>query len=592
MNRSTLQARLRAAVRLWGALGPYLPSRLQRMGFGEQGLLLLMGALVGLLAGLAIVGFYQVLDLAEAAMGAVAETPALNTYGIRALVLLAGLGAARALVHFASHDSPGENIPDVIHAVARRSGVLQLWPVLVKTVASALAIASGGSVGAEGPVAVLGAGTASSAGQWFGFRPDRLRLLVGCGTAAGISGAFGAPIAGVFFATEKILGGLRSATLGPLVLASVAAAAVTRNLVGADHQLIRMSHDTTPWHNLDLVLAGLVGVAGGAVGLAYNRCIWLLGDLLERIPPVLRVPGAALILSGLALPFAPRMWGSAGLDLGVILATPATRALVMVAAKILATAITLAAIGAGGLFTPALAVGAALGAGLGGLLHLIAPETISAPMIYLLAGMCAVVAGAVHAPFTAIFIVLEVTGDWNLILPLLLAGTLGYLVARKLYPESVYSEWLARRGERISQGTDEAVLSRLQVGSGFRRDPAVLGATLRLPEALLAVQQSSEAEFPVVDGAGRLVGVFTLADWRRAMARPAVDADVPLAAAASAVTETVTEQDSMLTALRRLGSHGSLLLPVVAGDDSGRLVGTIGRADVFAAYEREVAAGH
>ncbi|MEO8031429.1 MAG: chloride channel protein, partial [Gemmatimonadota bacterium] len=156
MIRTSLRERFRALLRLWAAIGPFLPARLQALGVGEQGLLLLMGALVGMLAGLAIVGFYRVLDLAEAGLGAVAETPTLNAFALRALVLLAGLGVARLLVHYGTRDSAAENIPDVIHAVARRSGVLKVWPVIIKTVASAFAIAAGGSVGAEGPVAVLG----------------------------------------------------------------------------------------------------------------------------------------------------------------------------------------------------------------------------------------------------------------------------------------------------------------------------------------------------------------------------------------------------------------------------------------------------
>jgi CIC family chloride channel protein len=423
-------------------------------------------------------------------------------------------------------------------------------------------------------VAVLGAATGSGAGQWFGFRPDHLRLLVGCGTAAGISGAFGAPIAGVFFATEKVLGGLRTATLAPLVLASVAATAVTRNLVGADHQLIRMSGQAAQWENLELLIAGVVGVLGGAVGVAYNRGIWIGNDYLRRIPPAIRVVAAALILSALALPFASETWGSTGLDLGAVIAMRPDHALLLVAAKILATAITLAAVGTGGLFAPALAVGAALGAGVGAALHLAFPGQFELSLVFALAGMCAVVSGTMHAPFTAIFIVLEASGDWNLIVPLLLAGTLGYVVARRLYPESVYSEWLSRRGEKISHGTDEAVLARLKVAAGLRRESPVLAATLPLLEALRIVQESNEAEFPVVDGAGRVVAMFTLADWRRAMALPAESRDIPVTEVSSAVEETILLEDSMLIALRRLGSRGSQLLPVVAADGSGQLLGT------------------
>ncbi|HKV75948.1 MAG TPA: chloride channel protein [Gemmatimonadales bacterium] len=551
---------------------------------------MVMGALVGLLAGLAIVGFYRTLDLAGWLFDRLGQAPALHRYGLLAVVLFAGLGLARLLVRYGTGDAPGQNIPDVIHAVARRGGVLAPGPVLVKTLASAVAIASGGSVGAEGPVAVLGAATASGAGQWLGFRPDHLRLLVGCGTAAGISGAFGAPIAGVFFATEKILGGLRTATLAPLVLASVAAAAVTRNLVGPDHQLIRMTGQVTGWHNFELLGAAAVGVLGGMVGVAYNRGIWWVDDHVKPVSPWLSIPLAALVLAALALPFAPLVWGSGGLELSGVVALAPDRALWLTVAKLAATAITLSVVGTGGLFAPALVVGAALGAAIGGVLHLAAPGLVSTSLVFALAGMCAVIAGAMHSPLTAIFIVLEASGDWSLIVPLMLAGTLGFVVARSLYPESIYSEWLVRRGERISHGTDEAVLARLPVSAGLRSSPICLLAEQPLRATLAQVHQSSEPEFPVVDTTGALVGMFTLANWRKALTLPPEALACPTAEAASAMTETVHPGDPMLLAVRRLGSRGAQVLPVVSSDGSRRVVGVISRGDIFAAYEREVGA--
>jgi CIC family chloride channel protein len=216
------------------ALGDRVIQLLLRAGIGEAPILIGIAMLVGTTVGFSILVFYRSIDVA--ARG-VAKIPVLLgvPVALGAIATLAfGLWLVRLLVRYGTKDSPGENIPDVIHAVARRGGVIHLVPVVVKTVGAAITLGSGGSVGAEGPVAVLGSGLGSRIGRYFRFRPNRLKLLVSCGAAAGISGAFGAPIAGVFFALEEMVGGFRTMALAPLVVASVAAAAVTRIGLGED----------------------------------------------------------------------------------------------------------------------------------------------------------------------------------------------------------------------------------------------------------------------------------------------------------------------------------------------------------------------
>ncbi len=565
---------------------------LMRLGVGEHTLLLFIAGLVGLLAGLSIVGFYRLIDLVTRIVVGLSVSLRMPQPVVLGLALVLGLVLVRVLVHFGAHDSPGENISDVMHAVARRGGVLKAWPVAVKTIAAAITIAAGGSVGAEGPVAVLGAGMGSVTGQWFNFRPNRLRLLVGCGAAAGISGAFGAPIAGIFFAMEKILGNFRTSSLAAVVVASVSAAAVTRNLLGAD-QVVQIPTEYGIRTNSDLMLYALVGLLGGLVSVIYSRGVWRIGDFMNRFPRWARLLAAAALVGAMSAFFDPSLWGHGHqtLRLGLVLTQTAGVLLALSLAKILATALTLGAGGIGGVFTPAIVVGGTFGGAIGVALAALFPDAQIQPVAFALVGMTSVVAGSAHAPLTAIFIVLELTNDYGLILPLLLAGSLAYVVSRRIYPESIYSEWLARRGERISHGTDEAVLRRLTVADAYRSDPVTASAMHTLERALPILRQSAQLEFPVVDGEQHLVGIFTWSDMKKALSESAASQQTLMRELASAALEGVTLDDDLLTALKRLGARDAQIIPVLDSMDPRRLVGIIGRQDIFAVYERELESG-
>ncbi len=570
-------------------LGDWCMQFLLRRGIGEVPLLLAFAVLVGVLTGFSILVFYRTIDLAAQLVGNLVVWLSIPRALTAIAILAIGLTLVRTLVRVMTDNSPGENIPDVMHAVARRGGVIRATPVAWKMLAAALTLGSGGSVGAEGPVAVLGATLGSRAGRYFRFRPERLRLLVGCGAAAGISGAFGAPIAGLFFALEKLIGGFRSVALAPLVLASVSAAAVTRIGLGED-QVIRIPAEYAPRSTTELFLYAGLGLLGGVVATIYNRGVWRLQDLFSRFPVWVRITVAAVLIGLVSALFDPALWGRGhqGLDLGLVRTQgPLILALLSVG-KLIATALTLSAGGVGGVFTPALVIGGTFGAAAGSGLALVFPQAGLDPVPAALVGMTAVVSGSMHAPLTALFMVLEMTNDYALILPLMLGGSLSYVVARKLAPESIYTEWLARRGEKISHGTDESVLAILTVAEAFRGDPAVVRPEATLESVLPLVRRSSQLEFPVVDEGRRVLGILTWDALKGALADPEVPHSTPIMDLAQPLSEKVVPADSLLTALHQLGLRGSQILPVLDPLDD-RLLGVIGRAEIFAAYERETA---
>ena len=572
----------------------FLTANVAALGGDEQARLMGLAVVIGAAAGFATVVFYAIIDLVQAlSLRGVARSagPVL----IPAVVAL-GLVACRSLVRWGTGGSTGENIPDVMYRVTVKGGYIRSFAVLVKTLAAAVVIGTGGSVGVEGPAVVAGAAVGSRIGRWLRASPNRLRTLVGCGAAAGISAAFNAPITGVVFGIEKILGTTGSMALGPFVVASILAATVSRSVFG-NHPVLALPAVFTVSSAWELVLYVGLGVVAGIVSVLYARGVWRAQDLFERLRRGwVQVLLGALIVGGLDLVFRSDLWGRGheSLNLGIVAARSGWFLLGLTAAKLVATAATFGAGGVGGVFTPALFIGATLGGAYGVGAGALLPGAHLAPGALALVGMAGLVSGATHAPLTAIMMVFEMTGDYGLILPLMLTSVIAYVVARRLHPENIYSEWLVRRGVVLSRGADAAVLARVTVAECLNRQPDVVSEAADLDAISAATRGSRQAVFPVVDADGRFSGMLSLDAVREARAggealeRVVVAADLALPVAAP-----LTSEDSLLTALRRFGQDDVDVLPVVAADDGGRLEGIVGRQDVVAAYERALASeGH
>lgn len=569
---------------------------LGRVVSDEHSILLTLAVVIGAAAGLAVTVFYKTIDLVQRIVlrGAI-EAPLPDVVLIPVVVGL-GLVACRALVRWGARGSGGENIPDVMYRVTVRGGVIHSIPVLVKTAAAAIVIGTGGSVGAEGPVVVLGAAAASRIGRWLRASPNRLRTLVGCGAAAGISAAFNAPITGVIFGVEKILGAAGGLALGPFVVASILAATVGRAVFG-DNPVIALPAAFGVHSAWELLLYVALGLVTGVVSVLYSRSVWKAQDWFGR----LRVPGlqvvlGAVLIGALDLAFRASLWGHGheSLNVGIVLTTRSALFLLALAfAKLAATAFTFGAGGTGGVFTPALFIGATLGGAFGLESAALLPGWHLAPGAMALVGMAGVVAGATHAPLTAIMMVFEMTRDYALILPLMLTSVIAYGVARRLHPESIYTEWLIRRGVVLSHGADAAVLARTTVAECVNGAPVTVPEDADLFATLALIQESRQTEFPVVstDGERRLAGmlhrdtVLAAAENGDHLASVVIAADL-----VRAHDQRVTPDDSLLTALRRLGGEDVDYLPVVDPRTRELLLGIVSRQDLMAAYEHQLSA--
>lgn len=461
------------------------------------------------------------------------------------------------LVQRFAREARGHGVPEVMLAVAQRGGRISPKVAVVKTLASALTIGSGGSVGREGPIVQVGSALGATLGRLVRAGEGRMRLLVACGAAGGIAATFNAPLAGVFFAMELILMTFSAEAFGAAVLSSVTASVIGRAAFG-DVAFLELP----PFHVDHLGQYGLfalLGVLAGAVGVGFSRILYAIEDACDwawRGPEWLRPAAGGLVL-GLLLLALPQMYG-----VGYPVLENATEGeyavgflLVLLVGKILATSVTIGIGGSGGVFAPSLFMGAMLGAAYGAVLHQLLPGTAGAVGAYALVGMGAVFAGASRAPITAVVILFELTGEYSIILSMMLAIALATATGRLLSRDTIYTLKLRRRGIDLDGPAQGAPLGGQSVGAVMEPLPEPLTTTTPLTEAADVLSLSGNGALPVLDPAGRYAGVVTTRAVAEALTEqpegapatvgdlarrpPAVRPDEPLATALHTLADSV-----------------------------------------------------
>jgi CIC family chloride channel protein len=454
----------------------------------------------------------------------------------------------------------------------------------------AISIGTGGSVGPEGPIVSAGAGLGSLLGQWLELPPHAVRTLVGCGAAGGIAGIFNAPIAGVLFAGEVILGHFAMGTLVPIVIAAAVAAATGRWLAGGNPAFEAPAYKVlSSW---GMLIHVVIGVVGGLFSAYFIRAVATAENLFQsRFGDrwVLRavVGGALLTATGLLIPeVLAGGYRTVEQAVGSTLAHAVPWLLAVAALKVLATAVTLASGGTGGVFAPSLVIGSTLGAAFGVLGRDVLHLPIAPPGAFALVGMAAIIAGSMRSPVGAMMIVFEMTGDYALILPLMVASTLSTYIASKLEPESIYTGKLARLGEKFRPAVDPEILARIEVREVL--EPAVtLAAGAKLAEIEARLRETRAPVVAVVDAAGRLEGLIRPVDIEAALAAGPGLAEVLVAADVvthEAYTTGLDEDVAIVSAELALSDVGAV--PVV--DREGLLLGIVRHRGLMARYREEV----
>jgi CIC family chloride channel protein len=422
-----------------------------------------------------------------------------------------GLVYGPLVQRFAS-EARGHGVPEVMYAVARKGGRIKGRVAVVKALASALTIGSGGSVGREGPIVQIGSALGSRLGTLAGSSEAQLRTLVACGAAGGIAATFNAPIAGVFFALELILRDFAARSFAAVMLSSIAASVVGRSLLG-NYPFLQLPTFTVS-NPAEMLLFALLGLVAGGVGVLFSKVLYAVEDVCDwlwRGPEWLRPAVGGLLLGALLLVL-PQMYGVGYpvLENSVLGHYAFGFLLLLAAAKILATSLTIGIGGSGGVFAPSLVIGATVGAAFGEAAGAVFPSLAGQAGAFALVGMGAVFAGSTRAAITAGLVIFELTGEYTLILPLLLAVLVATAISAVASGDTIYTRKLLRRGVDLSApAPGRAGLRGHTVAEAMGAPPQALVDTLSAREAGRFLAEAGGRALPVVDSQGKLTGVIT-----------------------------------------------------------------------------------
>ena len=551
--------------------------------------LIIVPCLTGILTGAAAIGFVELLNFVQwCAIGStelpLRVVPDLRWYHVVLAPAVGGL-IVGPLVRFLAPEAEGHGVPEVIEAVMLRGGRIRKRVAAVKSLASALTIGTGGSVGREGPIVQIGAGVGSAVGQLLKFPAEQTKTLAACGAAAGIAAVFNAPIAGAFFALEVITGNFAMPSFSPVILASVLSTVVTRAYFGDHPAFIVQPYELQSVYEI-VTYAGL-GLFCGGVAVVF---VWVM-DRFEswagRVPiPKLWRPAAGGLLLGVLIVFIPNLYGVgyATMDGALKGGIPWQWLALLLGMKMIATSLTLASGGSGGVFLPSLYLGAVAGGLYGFAVHALLPNVTAGSGAYALVGMAGVLSAATHSPITAMILLFEVTGDYKIILPVMVVVTLATVVGRALKEDSLYTLQLSRRGIALHRRED-VIMRTHTVGEVMQPAVHVLDDRTVIGDVVQHFLEREAVLAYVVDAARRFLGTISIHDIKD----PEVLALGPLVLArdvAEPYVHAVAPKDTLADCMDQflLSEHEEL--PVI--DRDGRLVGVVSRRDVLRVYSSEL----
>jgi CIC family chloride channel protein len=568
-------------------------SGLQALQANEHTIMAVLGVIVGLAAGFGAVGFRYLINffqtLAYGGENDLLELVVNLPWYYRVAVPAIGGLIVGPLVYFFAREAKGHGVPEVMEAVALKGGVIRKRVVVVKSLASAISISTGGSVGREGPIVQIGSAIGSVLGQFMKVSADRMRTLVGCGAAAGIAATFNAPIAGSMFALEVILGDFGLATFSPIVISSVVATAVSRAYLGDTPAFIVPVYELVSAWELPMYL--VLGIFCAVVGVFFTKILYRIEDLFDGIkfPEYLKGLVGGLILGVASLVF-PQILGVGygAIDMALMQQMAWWLLAVLVLVKILATSVTIGSGGSGGIFAPSLFLGAMAGGFFGIVVHQLFPNITASPGAYSIVGMGAVVSATTHGPLAAILILFEMTGSYKIILPVMLACIIATIASGQLLRDSIYTLKLARRGVDIKEGKEVNVLKSMFVKDVMNTNVETMPEALPLGKMAQRISKSKFNSFPVLDDQDQLIGILSFNDYNEAIFDENLKDLVVAKDLATTDLVTISLDDNLWTALEKISSKDFAVLPVVSAQAPNILEGVVSRRDIIGAYNKAV----
>ncbi len=517
------------------------------------------------------------------------------------LLPLVGILLTVIFVNYLLKQDIGHGVSKILFGISKRKGHLKPHNTWSSMFASSLTVGLGGSVGLEAPIVLTGAAIGSNIGQRLRLNYKTIVLLLGCGTTGAIAGIFMAPMAALIFSFEVLMLDLTAWSMVPLLLSSVTAATVAHFFLGKAVVFSFTISEPFLLHNLPFYI--LLAVFSGLVSVYFTRMNQWTEHTIHRIPNTLvRTLVGGLVLSILIF-LMPQLFGEGYTTLKTLLTGHSSELfngtlfgnllqdnasviilffLLLLIFKVIAMAVTTGSGGVGGIFAPALFVGAMSGATLARAIEVVAPGRISENN-FVLVGMAGVMAGVMHAPLTAIFLIAEITGGYTLFIPLIITATLSYVTILGFEKQSIYTKRLAERGELMTHHKDKAVLSQLSVDDVLEKDFKKVEVTGKLSDLVKAISKSKRNIFPVVNENQELVGIIHLDDIRDIIFNTELYDKVGIHELMHPPVAVIPRRESMEKVLEIFENTDAWNLPVT---HHNQYKGFVSRSKIFSAYRK------
>ena len=570
-----------------------LQSVFKRLKMTPATQMLILAVVVGVLGGLGAVLFKKLIFFLQEFFWHRPDMSPDSLFSVawyhRLLMPMLGGLIVGPLIYFFAREAKGHGVPEVMIAVISKNSVIRPIVVIIKSLASALSISTGGSVGREGPIVQIGAAIASTVGQLLRLRETQLKTLVGCGVAAGIAATFNAPVAGAIFALELIVSDFGLTAFTPILVSAVAATAVSRHFQATIVEFSSLPdlHMVSSW---EFVFYLMLGLMAGVIGNLFTRSLYKADDLFEKtkLPQWIRPVFGGLIVGIIALKF-PHIMGVGyetirSLFEGQIVFKTMV---LLIFLKLFATSITIGSGGSGGIFAPSLFIGAMLGGTFGTVMNMIFPSITASTVSYALVGMAAVNSACTLAPLSAIIILFELTGEYSIILPLMFTVVLATFISRKFSAESIYTEKLRRRGIMAHHGEDLNIVRMIAVKDVLRNDEVTISENAKFEDLVRLALETHRNNVFAIDREGKYKGAIQLFDLKYVLSNPKELSHIHHIVDFINELPPVLISQSLDTVVDRFAGTGFDRLPVV--DSRNVLVGSVIMSDIMRRYNQEVA---
>jgi CIC family chloride channel protein len=563
----------------------------------QRRLILALSLLIGLLSGSAAILLKNLTHLVEHKAKALLFTE--SSAAISFVLPFIGILITVIFVTYILKQDIGHGISKILYSISKRKGHLKSHNTWSSMVASSITVGLGGSVGLEAPIVLTGASIGSNIGHLLRLNYKTVVLLVGCGAAGAIAGIFKAPIAALIFVFEVLMLDLTAWSMVPLLISSVTAAVVSNFFLGK--QVVFSFTISEPFVFNNLPFYVILGLLTGLVSVYFTRMNMWTEHIIGRVKNTfVRTAIGGLIVSVLIF-FMPQLFGEGYSTLKTLLTGHSSELfdgtifenllsnhssliilffLMLVIFKVIAMALTTGSGGVGGIFAPALFVGAMSGGMFSKILNTFTRAGISENN-FTLVGMAGVMAGVMHAPLTAIFLIAEITGGYTLFIPLIITATISYVTILGFEKQSIYTMRLARRGELITHHKDKTVLSILKVKNVLENDFQKVRVDGKLSDLVKAISISKRNLFPVVNDEEELVGVINMDDVRDIIFNTELYEKVTIMEIMQTPPAIIDKNDNMAKVLETFEETGSWNLPITY---QNKYVGFISRSKIFTSY--------